>query len=396
MIRVEAVTLREIRLRLKEPFRISSGETWDRRILLVEIEGSDGEGARALARGECVAGEQPTYGYETVETARLALESWLVPRILGRSFGHPREVFPVLDHHLRGHRMAKAALEMACWELASRLSGEALAKLLGGTREVVAAGISLGIQETPGELAAKARSALERGYRKVKVKIRPGADLEYLRSLRRALGPEAPLAVDANAAYTPADFDRLGRLDELDLLMVEQPLEGGDLLRHARLQRRLATPICLDESITSPARAEDMIELAAGRIVNVKPGRVGGFAQAVAIHDLCREAGIAVWCGGMLESGVGRAHNVALASLPNFLLPGDLSPSERYWERDVVEPEWTMDGEGRVRVPWDRPGPGVEVDEERLESITAWKATYRAEGPIPAESGSRPAPEERR
>ncbi len=379
MIRIESVALREIRLRLKEPFRISSGETWDRRILLVEVAGSDRAGARALARGECVAGEQPTYGYETVETARLALELWLVPRLLGLSFAHPREVFAVLDHHLRGHRMAKAALEMACWELAARLAGEPLARLLGGVRTEVEAGISLGIQESPPVLAAKARAALERGYRKVKVKIRPGADLEYLVPLRRALGPDAPLAVDANAAYTPADTDHLARLDELGLLMVEQPLEGGDLLRHARLQRRLATPICLDESITSPARAEDMCELAAGRIVNIKPGRVGGFAQALAIHDLCREAGIPVWCGGMLESGVGRAHNVALASLPNFLLPGDLSPSERYWERDVVDPEWTMDDEGRVAVPWDRPGPGVEVDEERLAAITVWEARYEAE-----------------
>lgn len=380
MIRIETIALREIRLRLKEPFRISSGETWDRRILLVEVTGSDGAGARALARGECVAGEQPTYGYETIDTARLALGLWLIPRLLGRSFAHPREVFPVIDHHLRGHLMAKAALEMACWELAARLAGEPLAGLLGGSRREVEAGISLGIQETPAVLAAKARAALERGYRKVKVKIRPGADLEYLAPLRRELGADAPLAVDANAAYAPADADHLARLDELGLLMIEQPLEGGDLLRHARLQRRLATPICLDESITSPERAEDMRELGAGRIVNVKPGRVGGFARSLAIHDLCREAGIPVWCGGMLESGIGRAHNVALASLPNFVLPGDLSPSERYWRRDVVEPEWTMDGEGRVRVPWDRPGPGVEVDEERLAPATAWQETYEADG----------------
>ena len=372
MIAVERLALREIRLRLKEPFRISSGETWDRRILLVEVEGSGAGGARAAARGECVAGEVPSYGPETVDTARLALREWLAPRLLGRSFAHPREVFPLLDRDLRGHRMAKAALEMACWELAARLAGEPLARLLGGKRRAVEAGISLGIQESPAALAAKARSALERGYRKVKVKIRPGADREFLDPLRRELGPDAPLAVDANAAYGPADFDRLAAFDELGLLMIEQPLEGGDLLRHARLQRRLATPLCLDESIPSPERAEDMIELGAGRIVNIKPGRVGGFAQAIAIHDLCRAAGVPVWCGGMLESGVGRAHNVALASLPGFTLPGDLSPSERYWQRDVVAPAWTMDGEGRVAVPWDRPGPGVEVDEDFLEEITAW------------------------
>lgn len=373
MITIREVGLREIRLRLVEPFRISSGETWDRRILLVELGASDDTGREATAWGECVAGEYPSYGPETVDTARLALREWLVPRLLDRGFEHPREVFPRLDRHLRGHRMAKAALEMACWELAASLAGEPLARLLGGEREAVATGVSLGIQDSPAELVAKARASFERGYRKVKVKIRPGADREYLDPLRRELGPEAPLAVDANAAYESGDFDHLAGLDELGLLMIEQPLEAGDLLRHARLQRRLRTPICLDETVVSPARAEDVIELGAGRIVNVKPGRVGGFRQAIAIHDLCRAAGLPVWCGGMLESGIGRAHNVALASLPNFVLPGDLSPSDRYWERDVVEPAWTMDDEGMVRVPWDRPGRGVAVDEDFLESITAWK-----------------------
>lgn len=372
MITIHEVRLREIRLRLVEPFRISSGETWDRRILLVEITGADTSGTEATARGECVAGEYPSYGPETVDTARLALREWLVPRLLGRGFEHPRDVFPLLDRNLRGHRMAKAALEMACWELAAELAGEPLARLLGGEREAVPTGISLGIQETPADLVAKARAAFERGYRKVKVKIRPGADREYLEPLRRELGLEAPLAVDANAAYTTADFDHLSSLDDLGLLMIEQPLEGGDLLRHARLQRVLRTPLCMDETVVSPDRAEDVIELGAGQIVNIKPGRVGGFRQAIAIHDLCRAAGMPVWCGGMLESGVGRAHNVALASLPNFVLPGDLSPSDRYWARDVVEPAWTMDGHGMVRVPWDRPGRGVEVDEEYLESITAW------------------------
>lgn len=382
MISIERVALREVRLRLLEPFRISSGETWDRRILLVELDGSDGDGRRARARGECVAGESPTYGPETVDTARWALREWLVPRLGGWRFAHPREVFPRLHHNLRGHRMAKAALEMACWELAARLAGEPLARLLGGERQRVAAGISLGIQDTPAALVGRARAALERGYRKVKVKIRPGADREYLDPLRRELGPEAPLAVDANAAYGTADFDHLAGLDALELQMIEQPLDGGDLVRHARLQERLRTPLCLDESIPSPERAEDMIELGAGRIVNVKPGRVGGFAQALAIHDVCRRAGVPAWCGGMLESGIGRAHNVALASLPGFVLPGDLSPSERYWQRDVVDPPWTMDGEGTVAVPWDRPGPGVEADEEFLAAITV-----REEVVLPPDGG---------
>lgn len=373
MITIETIALREIHLRLKEPFRISSGETWDRRILLVELVGKRRDGRRERAWGECVAGEAPGYGPETIDTARLVIGRWLAARLRGRSFDDPREIFPLLDADLRGHRMAKAALEMAAWELAARLAGEPLAALLGGRRERVGAGISLGIQESPEALVAKARAALARGYQKVKAKIKPGEDLAFLEPLRRELGPEAPLAVDANAAYVPADLEHLRRIDGLGLMMIEQPLEGGDLLRHARLQRELATPICLDESIPSAERAADMIELGAGRIVNIKPGRVGGLAQALAIHDLCREAGIPVWCGGMLESGVGRAHNVALASLPGFELPGDLSPSERYWARDVVEPEWRMDGEGWVEVPWGRAGMGVEVDEARLDEITAWR-----------------------
>lgn len=389
-ITVHEIELREIRLRLVEPFRISSGETWDRRILLVRLAGALDGGRTAVAWGECVAGESPSYGYETIDTARLAIREWLAPRLLGRPFGHPREVFGRLDRNLRGHRMAKAALEMACWELAARLSGEVgepLAGLLGGERRAVATGVSLGIQDSPEDLVAKGRAALERGYRKVKAKIRPGQDREFLAPLRAGLGPDAPLAVDANAAYRVEDFDHLASLDELGLLMLEQPLEGGDLLRHARLQARIATPICLDESIDTPTRAEDMIELGAGRIVNIKPGRVGGFAQALEIHDLCRAAGVPVWCGGMLESGVGRSHNVALASLPGFTLPGDLSPSDRYWKRDVVEPAWTMDGDGMVTVPWDRPGGGVEVDEERVASITAWSERLTPAGEAKAEAG---------
>ena len=379
-VTVERIELRQIGLRLVEPFRISSGETWERRILLVEVTGSDGRGRTAGGWGECVAGEQPSYSPETVETARIALERWLGPRLAGASFDHAREVWPLLDRHLRGHRMAKAALEMACWELQAGLEERPLAELLGGTRSRVATGISLGIQPTPAALAAKAREALDRGYRKVKLKIKPGADVGSIEPLRDTLGPDAPLAVDANAAYTLSveDLERLDRLDQLGLMMIEQPLEGEDLLRHARLQERLETPLCLDESITSAARAEDMRDLEAGRIVNVKPGRVGGFAQAIAIHDVCRAAEIPVWCGGMLESGIGRAHNVALASLPGFVLPGDLSPSDRYWARDVVEPEWTMDSHGMVRVPLDRPGPGVDVDRDRLDGITAWRRVLAA------------------
>jgi len=371
---VAAIELREIRLPLKEPFRISSGVEHERRILLVRVVDGDG----AAGWGECAAGERPNYGPETADTAWLALREWVAPRVLGRDFADPREVHPVLQRDFRGHHMAKAAVETALWELAARQQGVPLARLLGGTRETIEVGISLGIQESPEALVEKARAALGRGYRKVKIKVAPGLDLPYLRAAREALGPEAPLMADANNAYTLADADHLAAWDPLNLLMIEQPLAWDDLLRHAALQRRLATPICLDESITGVERAEDMIALGSGRIVNVKIGRVGGHAQALAIHDLCAAHGVPVWCGGMLESGVGRAHNVAIATLPNFTLPGDVSPSERYWERDIVRPEWTMDGEGRIRVPLDRPGMGVEVDMDRVDDLTVRAETLTA------------------
>lgn len=335
-------------------------------MLLAELEDADG----AVGWGECVAGETPHYSPETIDTAWLAIRSWAGPRVLGREFEDPREIHRALEEGVRGHTMAKAAVEMAAWALAAERQGVALARLLGGSRERVATGISLGIQRTPRELAEKARAALAQGYRRIKIKIKPGADVEYIAAVREAVGPEAPLSVDANGAYTPADFEHLLALDEFGLLMIEQPLGWTDLLRHAELQRRMRTPICLDESITGPERAEEMIALGSARIVNIKPGRVGGFAHALAIHDLCAAHGIPVWCGGMLETGVGRAHNVALASLANFVLPGDLSPSARYWERDIVTPEWTMDRDGMVRVPVDRLGIGVRVDRDRVENLT--------------------------
>jgi O-succinylbenzoate synthase len=267
--------------------------------------------------------------------------------------------------------MAKAALEMGCWGLAAVHDGVPLAESLGGTRDRVATGISLGIQPTPDALVERARAARAAGYNKIKVKIAPGADVPFVRAVREALGPDVHLMADANSAYTLADADHLAQLDDFDLIMLEQPLGQDDLVRHAALQRRMRTPICLDESILDVQRAEDMIALGSGRIVNIKPGRVGGYASSLAIHDLCKANGIPVWCGGMLESGVGRAYNIALASLPNFTLPGDLSPSARYWERDIVTPEWTMDSEGMVRVPRDVPGLGIEVDLGRVDDLTA-------------------------
>jgi o-succinylbenzoate synthase len=360
------VVLREIHLPLREPFRISSGECAERRILLLELE--DEEGIATFS--ECVAGEAPNYSPETVETAWLALASWLVPSLLGRPLPDPRATGAVLDRHVRGHRMAKAALEMGVWGLAAVRAGASLSSTLGGTRERIEVGLSLGMQASPEQLVAKAQAAVAAGYRRVKLKIGRGADLEYVRAVRAAVGPGVRLTVDANTDYTLADADLLARLDDFDLAMIEQPLDREDLLRHAELQRRLRTPICLDESITSAARVEDMIALGAGRIVNIKPGRVGGLGESLRIHDICAAAGIPVWCGGMLESGVGRAYNVALASLPNFTLPNDTSPSARYWERDIVTPEWTMSDDGWMTVPTDRPGLGVSVDRDRIDDLT--------------------------
>jgi O-succinylbenzoate synthase len=366
MFRVEHITLREIRLPLKEPFRISSGVVTDRRICLLELTDADG----IVAWSECVAGERPNYSAETTDTAWLAIEEWLAPRVLGTSFDDASAVFPALDRNVVGHQMAKAAIEMGCWALVAQQLALPLSLLLGGTRNRVATGISIGIQANPDALVQRARAAYDAGYRKIKVKIQPGADVEYVRAVRKALGPSVHLMADANSAYTLDDTEHLTQLDACDLIMIEQPLGRDDLVRHAALQRQLTTPICLDESITSVERAEDMIALGSGRIINIKPGRVGGFAVSKAIHDVCELNAIPVWCGGMLESGIGRAHNVALASLPNFQLPGDLSPSARYWERDIVTPEWTMDAEGMVHVPVDRPGIGVDVDMDRVDALT--------------------------
>ena len=375
MLRLARVTLREIQLALKEPFRISSGVASTRRILLLELEDESG----ASTWSECVAFDRPNYTPETIDTAWLAIREWLAPRLIGRDVAHPSAVHDILARDIRGHNMAKAALEMGCWGLAAELERSPLSRLLGGTRDAVPTGISLGIQPTPELLVERAVIAVANGYRKIKLKIQPGQDVAYVDAVRAALGPDVELMVDANAAYTIADAPHLAELDAYDLLMLEQPLGADALLQLAELQRRMKTPLCLDESIIDVTRAHDMIALGSGRIINIKPGRVGGFAASIAIHDVCRDAAVPVWCGGMLESGIGRAYNVALASLPNFSLPGDLSPSARYWARDIVSPEWTMDANGMVTVPRDRAGLGVDVDVAMIESLTVRAEVVRAE-----------------
>lgn len=359
---IDAIELRILHLPLVRFFETSFGRTDDRALILVRL---DSEGA--VGWGECVADAHPFYSAETVRTAWHILSDYLVPAVLGRQFGHPREVGQALQF-VRGHQMAKAALEMGAWDLAAQQAGVPLTRMLGGTRTAIASGVSIGIQPSFEELAE--RVALERaaGYQRVKIKIKPGWDVEAVSFLRQRFG-DFPLMVDANAAYTVATSDRLRALDGFGLTMIEQPLDYDDIRDHATLQRALRTPICLDESITTVNRAEEAIALQACRVINVKPGRVGGHAASVALHDLCARHGIPVWHGGMLETGIGRAHNIHLASLPNFSLPGDIAASRRYFDPDLIDPPIEVRPDGTIPVP-DAPGIGVMVVEERVASLT--------------------------
>jgi O-succinylbenzoate synthase len=378
MIIPSRLLLREIRLPLREPFRISSGATHVRRGLVLHLEDQDGAGGWA----ECVAGDHPNYSPETVDTAWLAIRQWIAPLVLGHPFAAPADIYAHLEESIRGHRMARAAIEMAAWDLAAHRTGLSLSTALGGTRSRVAVGISLGLQQAPDRLAALAAEAASAGYRRVKIKIAPGRDIQDIAAARTAIGDDFPLSADANAAYRPEDTDHLRQLDAFGLVMLEQPFGHEDLVRHAVLRRTLATPLCLDESISSPERAADMVALRSAAIINIKPGRVGGLAASLAIHELGLHHDIPVWCGGMLETGIGRAHNVALASLPGFELPGDLSPSARYWERDIVHPEWTMQ-DGTLEVPLDRPGIGVEIDTDFLDHCTVRREELVARSSTP-------------
>lgn len=366
-MKITRAELREIPLRLKEYFEISSGGKQDRRILLLTLEGEGHEGW-----GECVVGEDPGYSYETTETAWHILTSFILPTVVGREAATPEDVLAPV-RWIRGHRMAKAAVEMAAWDLAARIDGVSLSRKLGGVRDAVPVGVSVGIQKTDEALHDKVAAYVQEGYARVKIKIKPGRDVEMLAGLRERF-PGVPLMADANSAYTLADDARLAELDALDLMMIEQPLSHEDFLHHARLQERIRTPICLDESIESVDDVELALELGSCRIINIKPGRVGGHASSRRIHDAMRERGLPVWCGGMLESGVGRAHNVALASLEGFTLPGDISASRRYWERDIVDPEFEVQ-DGHIRVP-QGPGIGVTPDRERIERLTVRSVVF--------------------
>ncbi len=361
-MRIRQITLREIGMKLIAPFEISSGVTYQRRILLVQ---ADVDGVVGWA--ESVAGETPNYGPETVETAWHILRNHLWPLLKGKEFSVAADVAGMLDP-VRGHNMAKGGLEAAIWDAEAKQKGVPLWKLLGGTREETASGVSIGIKDSLDELSAAVKKELAAGYQRIKIKIKPGKDLEPVKRLRQDF-PQIRLMVDANSAYRLEDWPMLKQLDSYYLMMIEQPLGWEDIYSHAELQKRLSTPICLDECIHSLEQARAAIALGACKIINVKLGRVGGYSGARKIHDLCQQNGIPVWCGGMLESGIGRAHNVSLSSLPNFTLPGDVSASRRYWVEDIIEPEVTVSPQGTIRMP-DRPGIGFEPRLDRIEELT--------------------------
>lgn len=361
--RVEQIKLRHIRMPLVHFFETSFSRTYERDIILVE----------AIANGvsgwaEVTAGENPFYNEEWTGSIWPLLIDYVVPRVVNVDLASAEDVYPRL-RHIRGHNMTKGGVEAAVWDLQARLNGNPLWKEIGaGARREIACGVSIGIQDSVGQLLEKIETELGAGYQRIKMKIKPGWDVDVVREVRKRF-PDILLMADANSAYTLADTDRLRRLDEFDLMMIEQPLAHDDIIDHAALQAKLKTPICLDECIRSAHHAEQAIQMQACGIINVKLGRVGGFAEAKRVHDVCQAAQIPVWCGGMLESGIGRAHNIALSTLPNFVLPGDVSASKRYWKREIVKPAIEVSERGTIAVS-DGVGFGYEVDLGYLEEVT--------------------------
>jgi len=369
-MKIEAITLREIQMPLVHFFETSFGRTYSRRILLLtaHCEGIDGW-------GECVAGEEPFYSSEWTEGAWQVLLRHLAPARLGRSLNSARDCAALLSK-VRGHRMAKAALENALWDAEAKQKSQPLWKLLGGTRTEIACGVSIGIQDSVEQLLDKIQIELAAGYRRIKVKVKPGWDVNVLEKIRSRWA-DLTLSCDANSAYTLDQVEHLRSFDQFNLLMIEQPLWDDDIFYHARLQKELRTAICLDESIVSARAAAIAVETGACRIINIKVGRVGGFSEAKKIHDICQAQKVPVWCGGMLESGIGRAHNIALSTLANFTLPGDVSASKRYWKEDIIDPEVEVSPQGMIAIN-DQPGTGYRIREDLIEKLTVRKETLRA------------------
>lgn len=361
-MRIERAELRRIELPYVFPFETSFGREDTKTCVLVRLYAGGLEGW-----GEAPAAGAPLYNEETVGTAWHVLEDFILPLLLGRDIGDPRE-FPPLVRHLRRHHMAKAGVEAALWDLFTQAGGISLAQALGGTRGAVEVGVSLGIEPDIAILLRRIEQFLDRGYRRIKIKIKPGWDVEVVRAVRRTFG-QVRLQVDANSAYTPADAPLLRQLDDFDLLLIEQPLGEDDIVDHAALQAQLRTPICLDESIVSPDGARKALDLHSCRVINIKAARLGGLSAGVQTHDLCQARGIPVWCGGLLETGIGRAANLALASLPNFRLPGDISASDRYFHEDLIDPPVTLNPDGTITVPTGA-GLGVSVNVDRIDRCT--------------------------
>jgi O-succinylbenzoate synthase len=369
---IRRVELRRIEMPLVAPFRTSFGEQHGRDILLVRVELAGADGARAEGWGECVALSEPSYSPEYVEGAQHVITHHLLPRLRAHGPLEAADVGPALAK-VHGHPMAKGALEMAVLDAQLRAESRSFADLLGVTTERIPSGVSVGIFPTVDQLLAAVQGYVDDGYVRIKLKIEPGFDLEPVAAVRDLVGPDTPLQVDANTAYRRTDGEHLRRLDPYDLLLVEQPLAEEDIVGHARLAAELETPICLDESLVSAATTVEAIELGACEIANIKPGRVGGYLEAVRIHDLCRARGVPVWCGGMLETGIGRAANAVLAGLPGFTLPGDISASTRFYARDIVTDPITV-VDGHVRVPTGV-GLGFDIDDEALDDVTTSTTT---------------------
>lgn len=368
-MKIEAVTLHHLSMPLVSPFETSFGRETNRECLLIEVR-SEG----VVGWGECVASRDPGYNYETTGTAMHILRDFIAPLMLGKDI-RDADDFQKRVAGVRGHHLAKAGVEMAIWDLLGKREGRSLSEMLGGVREKVEVGVSIGIQESASGLVRSAAEYVSQGYARVKIKIKPGRDVEDASAVRKAF-PDLRLQVDANSAYSMDDAPRLKPLDDLGLLLIEQPLFEDDMWEHHKFQAQFNTPICLDESIVSPRHARHAIEMKACRIINIKAGRLGGLSRAVMTHDLCRRHGIPVWCGGMLETGIGRASNLALASLPNFVLPGDISASDRYYRRDVTNERFVLNPDSTIDVPKGA-GLGVTMDEEALKLYTLAKVEIR-------------------
>ena len=369
-IKVDRLILRHIRMPLVHFFETSFSRTYDRDIILVEAISGDVSGW-----GEVTAGENPFYNEEWTGSVWPLLIDYVAPRILGYDFASPEDVH-LRTAHIRGHKMAQAGVEAAIWDLQARLNHEPLYQTIrGGAHKEIACGVSIGIQDSVDQLLDKIQTEVDAGYQRIKMKIKPGWDVEVVREVRRRF-PTIKLMADANSAYTLADVDRLKQLDDFYLMMIEQPLAHDDIIDHAHLQAQLQTPVCLDECIRTVHHAEQAIALNACRIINIKLGRVGGFSQARRLHDVCAAARIPVWCGGMLESGIGRAHNIALSTLSNFVLPGDVSASKRYWKRDIVVPPVEVSPNGTIAVT-ESEGFGYQIDTDYLDSLIVRKEMLR-------------------